>query len=443
MQPDRVTVTVATDRPGWVISNKLTGMHFVYAFERDSLYADERVADWMRRARVGTIRWPGGTAVQHYHWDSLNGIAFKEDSWDPNYDQEPAPASEYMDLDEYIAFCRRVGAEPMVGINTRSGKVHNRMADSFDEARRLIQYCKDKDYRVKQWYIGNECFKEWSADAYAKSIDAYAEVLKEVDPDITIIGDWKYGPTKKRRFEQSVHIAKTSTHIDVLEVHEKWGNKWGLNDGGGPNTLQGWQKEPGIYGGHLDRFTQRFLDEMEGAGKDVRIAFNEWGCQMGGRDATPYHIALVKADYLISMFRFPTYSACDWNLNMGPGQSKILRTTDGGHRLTGFSPAVTVFEMVGEAQEGRHLPMSTDHPVVYGFAALGPEDGALRIYLLNKLSTAVRADLDLGDEDVQGASVGTSQFTDPGKLVRASLTTEEGVAVELPPLSFTMIRIKR
>jgi len=70
-----VHISVRASAPQWRISKYLTGMHFVYAFERDVLYADERIAQWMRRAKVGIIRWPGGTAVQHYHWDSLNGIA--------------------------------------------------------------------------------------------------------------------------------------------------------------------------------------------------------------------------------------------------------------------------------------------------------------------------------------------------------------------------------
>ncbi len=68
------------EHPIRTISKYLTGAHFVYAVERDSLYADERIAEWMRRSRVGVIRWPGGTAVQNYHWDNLNGIAFKEDT---------------------------------------------------------------------------------------------------------------------------------------------------------------------------------------------------------------------------------------------------------------------------------------------------------------------------------------------------------------------------
>jgi len=99
-------IRVDADQPKWTISKYLTGSHFVYAFERDSLYRDERIAAWMRRSKVGVIRWPGGTAVQTYHWDKLNGIAFKADTWNPKYAAAPKHASEYMDLDEYIAYCK-------------------------------------------------------------------------------------------------------------------------------------------------------------------------------------------------------------------------------------------------------------------------------------------------------------------------------------------------
>ena len=98
-RPQVVRVDVDTARPVRTISKYLTGSHFVYAFERDALYKDERIADWMRKSKIGVIRWPGGTAVQNYHWDNLNGIAFKEDSWDPAYNAVAADPKDYMDLD--------------------------------------------------------------------------------------------------------------------------------------------------------------------------------------------------------------------------------------------------------------------------------------------------------------------------------------------------------
>ncbi|MDP6359420.1 MAG: hypothetical protein QF473_30145, partial [Planctomycetota bacterium] len=411
-----VRVTVDATRPQWRISNYLTGMHFVYAFERDSLYGDKRIADWMRRSKVGTIRWPGGTAVQHYHWDDLNGIAFKVDSWDPKYDETPPRPSEYMDLDEYIAYCRRVHAEPMVGVNIRSGKKFKRQADSLEEARRLVQYCKDKGYAVRHWYIGNECFIGWGPAQYARQIDRYAEVIKSVDPNVTIVGDWKFGPEKKNRFKQTLLIARMSKHIDVMEVHEKWGGKWGLAGEMGHHTLEHWQREAGIYAGKLKAFIERFFKAMEDADKDVKLGFNEWGAAMRG-DTTPFHVALVKADYLIEMFRHPIYSACDWNLNMGPGKSRILVTQDRGHKLVRFNPAAHVFEMCGHAQGDAHLPMKSTDAVVYGFASKRA-DGSLQIYLLNKRSEPVSAELDIAGAKLSGAQLTVESFVAPGVIKR-------------------------
>lgn len=439
-------VSVDAANPQWTISKYLTGMHFVYAFERDSLYADERIADWMRRARVGIIRWPGGTAVQNYHWDALNGIAFLEDSWDPAYSAAPAPPGDYMDLDEYIAFCRKIGCDPMVGVNIRSGKEYDRKEDSLDEARRLIRHCVDNGYNVKHWYIGNECYKGWNANSYADYIDLYAEVLKSVDPEITIIGDWKFGPEAKNNFEGTLAIARRSKHIDVMEVHEKWGNQWGLAATGG-KTLADWQAEPGIYGGKLARYIEAYFADQKAAGKNVRLGFNEWGAEIAGDGATPFHVALVKADYLIEMFRHPIYSACDWNLNMGPGKSKILITSNDGRELAGLSPAAHVFEMCGQAQEGRALPMASSDPVVYGFAAAGPEEGVIQVYLLNKRSDAVEVELAIAGAAPGGAGLEMETFSAPGELTKTILASPaaggEALSLRLEPLSFNRLVLRQ
>ncbi len=139
----------------------------------------------MRACKVGVIRWPGGTAVQSYHWDHLNGVPFQSDSWASNY-VAPTPAiapSDYMDLDKYIAFCRQVGAEPMVGINIKSGKEHHREQDGLDEARRLVLHCRDKGYRIKFWYIGNEGYAcGIGPQPYISYIDSYGAMIKSLTP---------------------------------------------------------------------------------------------------------------------------------------------------------------------------------------------------------------------------------------------------------------------
>ena len=140
------TIKVDASTTPWKISEYLNGMHFVYAVEPDALYKDERIAEWMRAAKVKIIRWPGGTAVMTYHWDNLTGNAFGPDRWSPEYVEQNINGENYMDLDEFIAYCRRVDAEPMVGVNIKSGKSYRTEDDSRREARELIQYCVDNGY---------------------------------------------------------------------------------------------------------------------------------------------------------------------------------------------------------------------------------------------------------------------------------------------------------
>ena len=434
-RPQVVRVDVDTARPVRTISKYLTGSHFVYAFERDALYKDERIADWMRKSKIGVIRWPGGTAVQNYHWDNLNGIAFKEDSWDPAYNAVAADPKDYMDLDEYIAFCRRVGAEPMVGVNIKSGMKYDREEEALDEARRLITYCKDRQYGVKHWYIGNECFKGFGARKYAQYLDRYAEVLRSVDPDIVIIGDWKFGPESKDRFKEAVEIASTSKHLDVLEIHEKWGNDWSLTPG---RTRADWLSECPLYRGELGRYIRAFHEAMKESGRSrVKLAFNEWG--VGGvSDGDEFDYAMVAADFLVELFRNDIHQACYWNLNMGSMNSRVLATSADRSSLLKLNPVAHVFEMYAHALEKELYEVTSPDPCVYGFAA-GGADGVLHLYLLNKRAESVRIKLHLKSVVAGDTDVLVETFATPGVIRRVDSAAG---AIELGPCSFNRIEMK-
>jgi hypothetical protein len=71
-----VSITLHFDEPQWGVSEYLTGAHFVYAYEEDWIYEDNTVIEWMKRARVGFIRYPGGTVTIYWHWNDLDGYAF-------------------------------------------------------------------------------------------------------------------------------------------------------------------------------------------------------------------------------------------------------------------------------------------------------------------------------------------------------------------------------
>jgi hypothetical protein len=438
-----VQVTIDVEHPKWTISKYLTGMHFVYAFERDALYADERVADWMRRCRVGVIRWPGGTVVQHYHWNDLNGIAFKQDTWDPRYDETPRKPEMYMDLDEYLAFCNRVGAEPMVGINIKSGKKYNREADAVNAARRLIEYGKAQGADVPFWYIGNECFKGFGAVSYIKYIQQYAQVLRSVDSNINIIADWKFGPEHKHRFKQTLQIACNAEGLNIMEIHEKWGNPWGLKSG---RSVSDWKQEFPLYNGALSRYIKTFHEKMDAAGRpNIRLAFNEWG--VGGIDnGDPFDYALVAADFLMELFRNRIYQACYWNLNMGPKESRVLVTTDYRGRLEKFNPVAHVFEMYAHALEQQLVPVHTSKKYVYGFATLNqvPHMPVVQVYLMNKHPRPSIAELKPLSGDRTMKALGESLVA-PGHVTPLGAIQETDMApwrFRLEPYSFSRITLK-
>ena len=435
-------VRVDAGRVKWTVSKYLTGSHFVYAVEADSLYRDERIAAWMRRSKVGVIRWPGGTAVQSYHWDSLNGIPFKADSWDPKYNATAKKPSEYMDLDEYITYCRRVGAEAMVGVNIKSGKLYTRQADALDEARRLIEYCRDKKYGVKFWYIGNECYIGFGHKAYAEYVDKFAKVLKSVDPKITIVADWTFGPEAKGRFEQCLDIVRTSGHVDIMEIHEKWGNPWGLASG---KTMADWRKQFPIYNGKLGLFIRQFHAKLAGSQRShVKLGFNEWG--LGSvRDGDAFDHALIAADFMIELFRNRVHQACYWNLNMGNQHTRVLVRGSDRSMLKSLNPVAHVFEMYAHALETQLLEMTNSRPDVYGFAVRNAVTKALHVYLLNKGVASVSVGIDITGPAARSGTVQVESFLRPGKLVTSTpvtYTTPGRPTVSLNPSSFNRITIR-
>jgi alpha-L-arabinofuranosidase len=441
-----VTVTVSLDKPQWVVSEYLTGTHFVYAYEADWIYEDKTVIDWMKRAKVGVIRYPGGTVTMCWHWDDLNGYAFpyhaKEltgtvspvDTWSPEYIPLPKrDPKDYMDVDEYMAVCKKVGAKAMLGLNILSGKKSGRPEESKAEARRLTEYCKKRGYDVPFWYIGNEGYAMgiWGKE-YAKAIDEYAAIVKQAYPKAQIIADWKYGPREKKRFEESLKLIQMSKAIDIMEYHEKWGDDWGLYSG---ITREEWlEQKPFLYKGQFSEFYQRFNEQNRTLGREVKHAHNEWG--LGGMKGSKgvYDFTLLTADFFIELFRHPTYMASGWNLNMGPKDARIFLAEHGKVRLM---PPALVYEMVATAMGNHLIPIQVEGcDAVYGFAVNNAATKWTQLYLINKSEATEK--VRLAPKGLPFAVKNADRLVAPGKITIEAFT-DVPETIELMPMSFTRI----
>ncbi len=105
-------------------------------FEEGSSLSDERgyrrdVLEAVRPLRVPVLRWPGGNFVSGYHW--LDGVGPVHErprrlelAW---YAEE----SNRFGTNEFIEYCRRIGAEPYICVNMGTG--------TMDEAQGWVEYC--------------------------------------------------------------------------------------------------------------------------------------------------------------------------------------------------------------------------------------------------------------------------------------------------------------
>jgi len=165
--------------------------------------------------RPPTIRYPGGCFASAYRWKDGIGPqekrqAFPFTIWD---DREV----NSFGTDEFIALCRRVGAEPIIVINTGTPGWNVRRTpetadvDWIQEACDWLEYCNGPatskwgavraanghpaPYNVKYWEIDNEVQGGVSVAESIDTIKKFVPALKAIDPTIKIIvAGSHYGP---------------------------------------------------------------------------------------------------------------------------------------------------------------------------------------------------------------------------------------------------------
>jgi alpha-N-arabinofuranosidase len=153
----------------------------------------------LKQLNAADYRWPGGNFVSGYDWH--DGIGDR-DRRPPK--KNPAwTGVEHNDFgtDEFIAFCREVGAEPLIAVNTGFGDAYS--------AAQWVQYCNagaatlagrwrtqnghEQPYGVKYWGVGNEMFGPWQLGfmqlkQYTIKHNIVADAMWKVDPSATLIG---------------------------------------------------------------------------------------------------------------------------------------------------------------------------------------------------------------------------------------------------------------
>ncbi|MEJ2740521.1 MAG: alpha-L-arabinofuranosidase C-terminal domain-containing protein [Dehalococcoidia bacterium] len=173
----------------------------------------------------GTVyRWPGGNFVSGYDW--RDGIGDRDKR--PPRTNPAWTGVEHNDfgIHEFIDFCRIIGTEPLVTVNTGFGDAYSAAAE--------LEYCNGsvdtpmgalrkvngsaEPFNVRLWCIGNEMYGDWQfgyirLKDYELKHNWVPQKMLDTDPHIICVacgnvGEWSEGLLKN-----------CADYIDVIDEH--------------------------------------------------------------------------------------------------------------------------------------------------------------------------------------------------------------------------------
>jgi alpha-N-arabinofuranosidase len=152
----------------------------------------------LKEQGISIARWPGGNFVSAYDWRDGIGDADKrpprrELAWN-------GMESNDMGIDDFMTFCRLLGAEPYIAVNAGLGDAHSAAEEveyvNGPATSRLGQLRAANGhpapYGVRIWGIGNEMYGPWQwghmdLTQYPEKHNLIVKAMRRVDPTIKVI----------------------------------------------------------------------------------------------------------------------------------------------------------------------------------------------------------------------------------------------------------------
>ena len=248
-------------------------------FDPGSKLSDEQgfrkdVIAALREMKVPVVRWPGGCFVSSYHW--LNGTG---EARTPEYDKAwQVEEPNTFGTDEFIAWCRKIGAEPYICTNAGTG--------TAEEMSDWVEYCNQNvgkfgrmrqtnghtdPYSVNYWSIGNE---NWGGhEIGAKSISEWgplvresAKMMRRVSPDIKL-----FAAALSSRDWTLPLLKDAGDLLDFVSIHNYWD---GDHDNFNPASYLECMMKTTLPENDIKN-TIAILNESGYRGR-IKIAFDEW-----------------------------------------------------------------------------------------------------------------------------------------------------------------------
>jgi alpha-N-arabinofuranosidase len=243
------------------------------------------VLDEVKHLGVPIVRYPGGNFVSGYHW--LDGVGPQKDrprvldkAWD-------SIETNQFGTNEFMAWCRAVGATPLMGLNLGTG--------TPEQAAALVEYCNVEKgthwsdlrrehgianpHNVQRWCLGNEMDGAWqighmSATEYGlKAADA-ARQMRYVDHSLKLVACGSSGPSMRTYLEWDREVLEQCyDYVDGISLHRYFGNPGDASGGSAKYLSMNLSMERQIAE------TAAVCDYVQGrkrSSKKLWLSFDEW-----------------------------------------------------------------------------------------------------------------------------------------------------------------------
>jgi alpha-N-arabinofuranosidase len=190
----------------------------------------------VRKLGVPLVRYPGGNFVSGYNW--LDGVGPKKDrprvldrAWN-------SIETNQFGTNEFMAWCRRAGAQPLIAVNLGSG--------TAESAANLVEYCNvpggtrwselrrqhgiEAPHAIKSWCLGNELDGPWqighmSAPEYGRKAADAARQMRQIDKSIELIVGGSCTPSLPTYMEWDRQVLEQCYEdVDGVSLHRYLSN---------------------------------------------------------------------------------------------------------------------------------------------------------------------------------------------------------------------------
>src|SRR4051812_27269341 len=243
---------------------------------------------------VPIVRYPGGNFVSVYNW--LDGVGPRpqrptvlDRAWN-------STETNQFGTNEFIEWCRLVGAEPLLGLNFGTGSAEMAVAyveycnlergTKWSDLRRAHGY--EQPHNVRHWCLGNEMDGPWQIGQlqgreYGRKARDVAKQMRVISPDLRLIacGSSGTGMPTYLTWDREV-LEECYDQVDGISLHAYYGNTPAITGNSAARYL--------AMNLDMDRHIHEiaavcdYVQGLQKSSKRLWLSFDEWNVWYRARD---------------------------------------------------------------------------------------------------------------------------------------------------------------